>query len=221
MCAKLISEDMMDEILASGPKQYFFQKEEDGEVTIIFTSDIHIVEPGETDVLGRIWTPPTADANGNPILDRNGKPRQPWTKVEAEATVKGSPVIYAFGSREGILLKAWIAAIRENEIKKGEFAGTKWTCMKSGKWNWIIKYEGREDVSSPSPKTNIDTSGVSKTLSDLKVKNKDVSKGVDKIQLIKTLAILTGKTQKELEEMWPLLIKQNVIGEKDGKVLVL
>jgi len=221
MCAKIIKEDMMDEILASGPRQYFFQKEEDGDVTIVFTSPISLTEPGDEDVSGRIWNPPVVDANGNPILNRDGTPREPWTKVEAEATVKGSPMIYSFGGKETGLFRAWLAALKANEIRNENLPGTKWTCMKSGKWNWSIKYIGQEDISSSPVIPKIDTKDLKDTLIELKSKNPTISKGVDKKQLIKTLAILTGKSQVEIEDCWSSLISENVITEKNGKILVL
>jgi len=221
--ARIIKEDMMDEILASGPKQYFFQKEEDGEVTIVFTSSISIAEPGDEDLCGRIWNPPVNDANGNPILNANGKPRQPWAKVEAEANVKGAPVIYSLGGKNSSLFRTWISALKAFEIKNDELPGTKWTCTKNGKWNWNIQYIGKEDISSSSPSIidNKDLYQIKQTLMELKSKNQSISRGVDKKQLIKTIALLTGKTQEEIDNMWYKLINEKVIAEKDGKVSVL
>ena len=218
---KIIKEDMFDDILASGPKQYFFQKEEDGEVTIIFESPIQVTDPGDEDIVGRVWNPPVVDANGNPMLNFNGQPRQPWSKVEAEANVKGTPMIYSFGGKESGLFRAWISALRANEIKNEELPGTKWTSMKVGKWNWTIRYVGKEDITSTPTQTGSDISGVKKVLTELKVKNPMVTKGVDKKNLVKTAALLSGKSQEEIESMWYKLISEHVIIEKDGKVTVL
>jgi hypothetical protein len=219
--SKKINEDMFDDILASGPKQYFFQKEEDGEVTVIFESGIHVTDPGDTDLVGRVWNPPVVDANGNPMLNFNGQPRQPWSKVEAEAVVKGTPMVYSFGGKESGLFRAWIGALRANEVKNDELPGTKWTCIKTGKWNWTINYIGKEEISSSPSKTGSDTTEVKKILSDLKMKNPLVTKGVAKNQLVKTIALLSGKSQEEIDSMWYKLINEKVIVEKDGKVSVL
>ena len=219
--SKTISEDMFDEILSSGPKQYFFQKEEDGEVTIVFQSKIHVTDPGEEDLVGRIWNPPVTDANGNPILNFKGQPRLPWSKVEAEAVVKGTPMIYSFGGKETNLCKAWIGAIRANEITNDDLPGTKWTAMKTGKWNWTIRYVGKEDITSTPSPAGPDIIKVKSILDDLKVKNKEVTRGVSKNQLIKTIVILSGKSQEEIEGMWSKLIREKIVVEKDGKVSVL
>jgi hypothetical protein len=221
---KIINEDMFDEILASGPKPFFFQKEEDGEVTIIFTSPIQITEPGEEDISGRMWNPPTTDANGNPLLDFRGNQREPWAKVEAEAIIKGLPSVYAMGGRESGLFKAWIGAMKTNEIKNTDLPGTKWTAMRTGKWNYTITYIGRDEsvsLNTNNPTLNEIVIGkVKDVLSDLKTKNPLVTKGVQKSQLIKTVALLSGENQAYIESIWFLLVKDKTVIEKDGKVLV-
>lgn len=219
--SKVLTEDMFDEILSSGPKQYFFQKEEDGEVVIVFQSEIRVTEPGEEDIVGRVWNPPVVDANGNPILNFRGEPRLPWAKVEAEAIVKGAPMVYSFGGKETNLCKAWISAFRANEIPAKDLPGTKWTAMKTGKWNWTIRYVGKEDITSTPSPAGPDISGVKQILSDLKTKNPMVTKGVAKNQLVKTVALLSGKSQDEVEGMWSKLVREKIVVEKDGKVSVL
>jgi len=219
--SKVIKDDMFDEILASGPKQNFYQKEEDGGVTIVFTSSVSITEPGEEDIVGRVWNPPVSDANGNPIIDpRTGQQREAWAKVEAECVIDKIPRIYNFGGKSSPLLRAWTSALKMNDITNGTLPGTKWSACKVGKWNWKIEYLGTEEVSSDS-KSDKNIDDLVKVLSDLKAKNPMVTKGVDKKQLVKTVALLSGKSQDEIENLWHTLIEWNVISEKDGKSFVL
>ena len=100
--AKTLEPNMFDKILSSGPTQYFFHREEDGEVELIFTSPISVTEPGEEDLVGRVWNPPITDAQGNPLIEQfganKGNPRQPWAKVEAKCLINGVEKIYAFGA---------------------------------------------------------------------------------------------------------------------------
>jgi len=219
--AKIIKDDMLDEILSSGPKQYFFQREEDGEVTITFTSSVSITEPGEEDIVGRIWNPPVVDANGNPILDRNGNQREPWAKVEAECIINGAPRIYSFGGKSSPLLRAWTTALKANSISNLTLPGTKWQASKTGRWNWNIKFLGTENLPSSVPTNDEKIKDLKQILTELKTKNPMVSKGVDKKQLVKTLALLSGKSQSDIEDVWSILKDQKVIDEKDGKSFVL
>jgi len=219
--ARIIKDDMFDEILASGPKQNFYQKEEVGSVSITFTTPVSITEPGEEDILGRIWNPPVIDANGNPIIDpRTGNQREPWAKVEAECVIDKIPRVYSFGGKSSPLLRAWTSALKMNDVTNATLPGTKWQASKIGKWNWKIEYLGREDIPS---KSNGDEKikDLKVILSDLKSKNPMVSKGVDKKQLIKTVALLSGKSQSDVEDVWSLLIQNKCIEEKDGKSFVL
>ena len=125
--ADILDENMLGDILKAGPTQYFFHKEEDGEVEIIFESSISITEPGNEDLVGRLWNPPVVDANGNELLDFNGNPRVPWAKVEAKVIMNGAPQIYAFGGKTSSCLRTIIQQMNANSIKNGDLPGTKWS----------------------------------------------------------------------------------------------
>ena len=73
---KEVTDKMFSEILSNSGSQYFFHREDTGEVTMVFKSGIRKVEPGEEDSAGRIWNPKLTDANGNPLLDFQGNPKE-------------------------------------------------------------------------------------------------------------------------------------------------
>jgi len=221
--ADILDEDMLGDILKSSPSQYFFHKEEDGEVEVLFETPISITEPGDEDIMGRVWNPPIVDANGNPLLDFNGEPRQPWAKVEAKVFINGAPHIYAFGGKTSSCLKAIIQQMNANSIKNSDLPGTKWSINRTGKWNWIISYIGEEALpaSTPAPtKTDNKVKVIKDALSGIKLKNPSIEDGIDKSKLIYTITFLSGLTEKDVEECWKDLIVSNVIKEVGDKVFV-
>ncbi len=170
--ADILDENMLGDILKAGPTQYFFHKEEDGEVEIIFETSISITEPGNEDLVGRLWNPPVVDANGNELLDFNGNPRQPWAKVEAKVIMNGAPQIYAFGGKTSSCLRTIIQQMNANSIKNGDLPGTKWSINRTGKWNWVIQYLGKEQLkTAPTPKINTKVNEIKTILADIKGKN--------------------------------------------------
>ena len=222
---KVVTNDMFDDILKEGGSQYFFHKEETGEITLIFTSGIQQVEPGDEDCIGRIWNPPVTDANGNPLLDWNGNVREPWAKFEAQCTIGGVPHVYSFSGRKSSVLKNMIMAMKMEEISNDDLPGTKWTIDRIGKWDWVIKLLGREDdvASSPLPKKE-DTkkSKINPTIIEaLKVKKDQTAGGVPKGDLFAYLSLVSHMKADELEKEWQSFIDANLIKEKEGKVFIV
>ena len=223
--AKTLNQDTLGDILNSGGGKYFFHKEEDGEVVITFTSEIQITEPGDEDLIGRIWDPPIVDADGNPLLDFNGNPREKWSKVEAEGKINGANVVYAFGGERSSSLRALIEQMNANEITNDTLPGTKWSIARLGKWNWSIKYLGKEDisssVSSKKKERNIDNENfetIKTALGELVERNAKVKEGVNKNQLVQTLVFMTGVKPNIIEDMWEHLELTGLI-KIDGNVI--
>ena len=224
--AKVITQETLGGIIASGGGKYFFHKEEDGEVIITFMSSISITDPGDEDLAGRIWDPPVTDADGNPLLDFNGNPREKWSKVEAECKINGVEHIYSFGGEKSSSLRALGEQMNRNGITNETLVGTKWSIARLGKWNWSVKYLGKEEIpSSDKPlERNLNLENyekVSNALQELKKSNKDVTEGVDKNQLLQTLCFMTSIKPSEIQKMWNNLLIAEKIDEDNGKVKVL
>ena len=224
--AKIIDEAMFDDMLSSGPRDWFAQKEEDGEVRIVFTTPIAVVNPGDTDLSEREWNPPVADANGEPYLEKygpnKGNPVIPWTKVEAQCTIKGIPKTYSFGRQTGSCLRHIMNAMRENDIKNDKLPGTKWSVTRSGSYDWKVEYLGREEIESSPSKEDPELIGkIKQTLNDVKSKNKEISTtGVSKEQIIQTVNLLAGIPEEDIKDQWHNLMAQKLLERKGDMVII-
>jgi hypothetical protein len=216
-----ITDKLFDEILENSGSQYFFHKLEDGLVEVVFKSGIRQVKPGEEDSAGRIWNPKLTDANGNPALNRDGTPREPWTKYEAEVTIKGVPHIYSFGGEKTAILKNFIMALKREEIHNDELVGTKWAIERIGQWDWRIRYLGKEAQASPSkpvPKLNPELTKIKDALS---VKKDQAGSGIPKNDFIAYLAFVLHKKSEEVKVLLPELVTQNLIREENNLVYIV
>ena len=198
----------LDKILAESPAQYFFHKEENGEVTVVFTSGIRKVDPGNEDSVGRMWNPKT--------IDDKGQVKEPWSKFEATVMMDGVPFVYSFGGKGGSLLIKFVSAMKYNGISNADLPGTKWSINRASKWDWVMKYLGREAV------TIGDTLVLFKTaLKAVKEKNAPVAmSGFNKADIISSVCFLTKKKPQEINDIWSQLLLEEVISEKDGKIFI-
>ncbi len=225
--AKVISEDEFGSILSEATSKYIFHREEMGEIKLVFTSPIQITNPGDEDLVGRLWSPPVEDADGNPILEKfgpnKGNPRQPWSKVEAECTISGAPHIYSFGGKSSSSLRNMIQKMNENGIKNEDLPGTKWSINRTGPWDWTIEYLGKvetEKSASPTPQAKPDLGKIKEAISDLS-KNPEWKAGKEMNTFIQTLVFMTGSKPSEIKEMMADLVGEGVIVEAGGKVKIV
>jgi hypothetical protein len=221
---KELTDDMLDEVLADSPGQYFFHRDDTGKIELVFETGIVKVEPGEEDLVDRVWNPRLTDADGNPLLDFQGNPRQPWTKFEAKGTVDGLPVVHSFGGQRGSLLREFIKAMKKQGLSNKDLPGTKWTIEKIGQWDWDIHYVGKGEIpsSTPTEETKPDNKieNIKKALS---IKKDQVSGPLAKNSIIEYLALVTQQKFDDISNgIWSELIKLNVIKEnEDGTVTIL
>jgi len=212
-----VDNELLDQILKDSGGNYYYHKE--GTVILIFESGISKVEPGEEDSVGRIWNPPLADKQGNPILDFQGNPKEPWAKFEARVIIDGVSRVYGFSGVKSSILKNFVMAMKRENISNDKLPGTKWSIERVGRWDWNIKYLGREGdkKSSSSKATKIDQ----KIIDALKVKKDQSPNGLSKSDVVGFLALVTTKKTFEIEAIWKSLIDSKLIQEKDNKVFIL
>ncbi len=216
-----VSNDMLNDILKEAGGQYFFHKEDVGEVILEFESSIEKFEPGDEDFAGRVWNPPVTDAQGNPILDFSGNPREPWAKFEAKCVINGAHKYYSFGGARSKNLTSFIEVMRASGIDNKDLPGTKWSVNRVGRWDWDIKYLGKgETKSSPSP-TNVKSKIDSKIIEALKAKKDQSAGGLAKNDLIVYLNLVTNIGTDEINDIWDNLLSDNVIREQDNKIYIL
>ena len=233
--AKVITEDMFDDIVSSGPMQFFKHTEDKGAVEIVFTSSITHTEPGDEDMFGRIWNPPITDANGMPIIDpATNKPREAWPKTEATCTINGMPHVYSFSAKS--LLREFIAALRQEGITNDDLPGTKWSINRAGRWNWVIKYLGKEDIDEDntssssskkdekeeSPKKEESGDEVKDALVNFKKTNpQKVEAGLNKNSLIQYICFETDLKPTQVQGKLTSLIESGFLSIRDDGLITI
>ena len=221
---KELDDKMFGDILANSGSQYFFHKEDTGEVTMVLKSGIVKVEPGEEDSAGRVWSPKLTDANGNPLLDWNGNPKEPWAKFEAEVTIDGAPNIYSFSGEKSSVLRNFIMAMKKEGISNSELPGTIWSIDRIGKWDWNIKYLGREEEnsssSSSSKETNEENLDIKKIKEALQVKKDQSSEGIPENDLIGYISFILHKKSDEVKDMMPELIDKGLLKKENNLIYI-
>jgi hypothetical protein len=221
---KIVDDKLFDSILEkSGPDTYFY-KPEDGRIEVILKSGVRAINPGDTDSNGRIWNPKLVDANGNPKLDRQGNPMQPWTKYEALAIIKGVPNVFSFGGEKSPMLRAFIKVLKAEELSNGTLPGTKWSFEKIGQWDWAIKYLGKVEGDTPSSKPSVKKE-VNPDLIKIKealASKKDMgSNGIAKADIIAFLSFVTHKKADDVKALIPSLVSEKIIKEENNLIYIL
>ena len=243
--AKILDESMLKSVIDEmSSSAYFFQREkekeiqadkkalydDEGNVVVIFTTGIASVEPNEEDLLGRIWKPRLKDKEGNPILDAQGRKREPWAKYEAKAVIKGKELIYGFGGKNGVLFRGFCSEMGKNGIKNTELPNTKWKikCINMAKWKWDISFLGKEEAKLPK-KTNGNgkpeevpiVDKVIGAIADIKRTNAGrVLAGLSKTELIEAIGFKVSLDEKKILSVWQELVEKKVILEDGNKVYI-
>ena len=149
-------------------------------------------------------------------MDFNKNPREPWEKFEAEVTINGAPHIYSFSGKRSSILKNFIIAMKREEIDNESLPGTKWSIDRVGRWDWNIKYLGKEEEeSSSSSNLKKEYKKYPEIEKALSVKKDSTSGPLDKDTLVAYLSIATNRKTIEVEEILIELLEQNLI-QKDN-----
>jgi len=210
-----VTNDMLNNILKEAGGQYFFHKEDVGRIEIEFESSIEKFEPGDEDFAGRTWNPPVTDAQGNPLLDFSGNPREPWAKFEAKAIINGAEKYYSFGGARSKQLTSFAEKMRAEGIDNKDLPGTKWSIDRIGRWDWDVKYLGKGDSkSSSSSNSNIDN----KVVDAIRAKKDQSVKEMTKNDFKMYIKLMTNI---DVDDIWDNLLTDKLISEKDGKVIIL
>lgn len=248
--AKILNDLGLKQVLEElGGSATFYQKEkakardeekplyeEDGSILSTFTSGIGQIEPGEEDLLGKIWNPPIKDKDGNPLLDKSGKPKRAWDKFEVKAIIKGQEKLYGLGGNNSGQLRGVLTEMVKNNIKSDELPGTQWKIKSLGSYKWDVTYLGKVELPKEAKKTNEETkkpNGVSvkenerikvlQAVNQVKEKSPFSQKlaGIGKADFINAVAFFSELDEKKVVSVWQEVLGEEIIKEVDGKVFFL
>jgi len=227
-----VDDSLFKEILSKSQSQYFFHKDDTGRIELVFETTICKIDPGEEDLAGRIWDPKLTDADGNPRLDKNGNPIEPWTTYQAKVNITKAanatdigPKVYSFGGERSPQLREFIKAVVNMGFSSKDLPGTKWEIEKIGQWDWDVKYVGKEESNPPAKPTesidkNIDVD-FDKIKSALAVKKDQGNNGITKDNLLVYLSFVLNKKSEEIEKILPDLLSRNLVKLENGLYYIL
>ena len=235
---KILDDQMLKEVLADlAGSAYFYQKEkgkareeekplyeEDGSVITTFTSGIVQVEPGEEDILGKIWNPPLKDKDGNPYLTKAGQPRKAWDKFEVKALVKGKEVVYGLGGNNSGSLRGVLMEMTKNSLKSIDLPGTKWKLKFLGNFKWDVTYLGKVELPKKTNGKKVDEVPIKDKVMQGIVKVKEnaplnrMLAGIDKNEFINSVDFFAEVGEKKINGIWKEILEAGVIKEENGKI---
>lgn len=244
--AKILDDKALKEILDEvASPLYFFQKEkekerpeflgmyeDDGSIMATFLTGIAKVEPGEKDLVNRDWHPPLKDKDGNPILDRQGNPREAWDKFEVKCKIKDKEIVYGLGGKNGVLFRGIVSEMKNNSLSNDDIPNTKWRikCVDSSRYKWDIEYLGKENETlkkEPIKETKEEKSDseeydrVVKEIIDIKDKNKArVLAGLDTDELVEAASFKAHVDDKLITSWLPKLEEDGVIKIAGNKIYI-
>ncbi len=186
--AQKVGTDLWQEIQDSSSSGWIILDEGDEipECTIVTTH--HVIDRGDTGLDGRVW-------------------EQDWTKNEIKVRKKnGETSIMGLGGPKSPFLRTFIGKWKEHNLTPDTLVGTKWYINRISKWEYDIKYLGREDEaeasSSPQPFANIikedgSNSQLKKTIKEL-AQDPNLSKGISESDFLTVLAIKSSIPKKDI-----------------------
>jgi len=240
--AKVLDDSALKQILEElGSSVYFYQKEKekardsekelyepDGSVIVTFISGVVQVEPGKEDSLGKIWNPPIKDKDGNPELDKSGRPKKAWSKFEIKSLIKGKEKIYGLGSDFGAQLRGVISEMTKNGLKSAELPGTQWKFKSLGNYKWDVEYVGKVELPKEtngkkpnSKESNLDA--VKKGILSVKEKASLTQKlaGLEKNDFINAVGFFAEVEDKKIHSIWKEILELGIIKEENGKIFFI
>lgn len=244
--AKILNDQMLKDILEElGDSAYFYQKEkgkerkeekefydENGSVVVTFISALHQVPPGDNDILGKPWHPKVKDNDGNPLLDRSGKPKKAWDKFEIKALIKGQEKVYGLGSSFGAQLRGTLTEMVKNNLKSEDLPGTQWKFKSLPNWKWDVTYIGKVEL----PKENKKSTETPKKANGVPIKDKVIQgvnqvkekssfsqklAGIGKADFINATSFFSEIDEKRINSMWQEILDSGIIKEEGNKIFFI
>jgi len=203
MAKKLTAQDW-NTIQKERPARYYVQSVEDGAVTIIFDSELMIVDKGEQDLIGRPWT-------------------KDWKKTEALVRVNGIPKLYSLGSVDWSFLSDLIAVCKANDISPENIVGCMFEIKKLSPFQQEIKYlgkEGEKDSGNEEKKQSL-VKEIKSVIDDLKLHSMDLIRdGQPKSDFLKICSIKGHLKVTQIESVLKDLESLGYIKLSGDKVII-
>lgn len=201
--------DMWKEIQDSSPAGWLILDEGDEVPEVTFLTGHHVIEPGDTELSGKVW-------------DKD------WTKNEIKVKKKnGERAILSIGGNKSPFLRTFIAKWQENGLTPDTLVGTKWYIKRTGKWDYDIRYLGREDEATASSSSSNTKDKEDKTYADIKTNiislssEPSVSDGLEEESFITAVAIKASVPKSKVSEYIDDLKNDGLIKFEDGKIKLI
>ena len=208
---KKLSDKDAEKILKERPARRFIQSVDDGELEVVFDSEIFVTEKGQEDILGFIW-------------------EKDWDKAEARVFINGEPKIYSFGGVKYSFLSDFISVCRKNNIPLSELPGHVFKIKKTGDWSQEIEYLGMVKADSkllPKDKRETDPSydavmikEIKNVIADLKRYSADLITNASVDDFVTAISIKGKMKGSTVRNLLPKLEKNGDITIKDNRVVV-
>jgi len=142
--------DLWKEIQDSSPAGWLILDEGDEVPEVTLLTGHHVIEPGDTELSGKVW-------------DKD------WTKNEIKVKKKnGERAILSIGGTKSPFLRTFIAKWQENGLTPDTLVGTKWYIKRTAKYDYDIRYLGREEEEASASSSSSNKSEEDKTYTDIK-----------------------------------------------------
>jgi len=204
--AKKAGADLWKEIQESGPAGWLIVDEGDEIPEVTFLTGHNVVEPGDTDLHGKIWD-------------------KEWTKNEVKVRKKnGEVAVLSIGWNTGAFLRTFIGKWQEHGLTPDTLIGTKWYIKREDKYTYDIRYLGREDeaatpAASPTSSTNSEYNDILKTVKLLS-NEPTVKEGLSESDFLTAVAIKASIPKSKVSEYISNMIADNHIKIENDKIVL-